>query len=90
MKGIRFYLEYNSIKDKRQNNHNGNVLAVFYDLYRFMHGGIVYDCIGALTNNPNSSVCSTSASDDYISDNCKRISEEKARVIHPALFQYLD
>lgn len=90
MKGIRFYLEHNSKQDKRQGNHNGNVLAVFYELYRFTYDGIVYDCIGALTDKPNSVVCSTSASDDYLSDNCKRISEKTAREIHSELFKRLD
>lgn len=91
MKGIRFYLEHNSKRDKRQNNHNGNVLAVIVaNGYWIRDSEIFQDAIGALTHNPNSAVCSTIVSDSYLRDNCKRISERKAREIHQNLFVYLD
>jgi hypothetical protein len=90
MNGIRFYLEHNTPKDKRQNNHSGNVIAVLHENYIVTHDDIVYDAIGAIFYHANSAVCGTQCSQLYLTEKCKRISEEKARSIHPMLFQYLD
>ena len=100
MKGIRFYLEYPSKKEKRKGtrkepgNHLGQVVAVMYEngwwsetpgAWHYM-----YDCISALTRVPNSVVCGSSVSWGYLDEKCKRISEKQAREIHPNLFIYLE
>lgn len=50
----------------------------------------VVDCVSALYDEPNSPVCGSSASIDYIRTQCVRISEKRAREIHSSLFAYLD
>jgi hypothetical protein len=91
MNGIRFYLEYESPKAKRNGEHSGNVFAAFVDLGWHMSSSVpCREGLGAVLSEPNSPVCTTSASMGYLSDKCKRISETKARQIHPALFATLD
>lgn len=95
MKGIRFYLEHNSNKDKRKGNHNGNVFAGFITdggLFQgtISKGEVMVEGLGALYFEPNSPVCVTSASLSYLRYNCKRISEQQARQIHPKLFERLE
>lgn len=95
MKGYTFYLEYPSLKDKRKatrkelGNHSGNCLAVYGNWFNIGHY-YKKECVSSVYDRPNSDVCISSACDSYIKDNCKRISEEQARKIHPKLFQYLD
>lgn len=96
MNGYTFYLEYPSLKDKRKatrktlGNHSGNVMAVFGDWFSIAGHYYKKECVSSVYNRPNSDVCTSSACDSYIKENCKRISEEQARKIHPKLFQYLD
>ena len=100
MKGYRFYLEYPSLKEKRKGtvknpgNHEGNALALIIDTARVMYQHekpiIVHDAIGSLLFTPDSPVCSTSITDEYLTERCKRIPESLAREIHPKLFNYLD
>ncbi len=92
MNGYRFYEEYN---DKRKGISQGNVVAIIPETRRieqYPDGSldVIYDVIGAVYFHPNSDVCGTGASQGYLTESCKRISESKARQIHPALFQYLD
>ena len=47
------------------------------------------ESITPLDFKPNSIVVSGSVSREYLIENTKRISEEKARKIHPNLFKYL-
>lgn len=106
MKGFNFYLDYPSKKDKKQGtrknpgNHLGNVIAVttrfergrwtnFPDWWPYGRRPIA-SAIAAILHKPNSPVCGTSVSMDYLDERCKRISEKMAREIHPALFTYLD
>lgn len=90
MKGYRFYLEYDSPAKKRKGQDQGNVLALeIGDTWIEGHNRM-YGCISALLFVPDSPVCGSSCSWEYLRDNCKRISEKQARVIHPALFAYLD
>lgn len=92
MVGIRFYEEYSN---KRKGIKQGNVVAVIPENkwidYR-SHGTaeLLFDGIGAVFFYPNSPVCGTNVAQGYLRESCKRISESKARQIHPALFQYLD
>ena len=86
MKGIRFYLEYDTPAKRRKGEHSGNVFAAFVCNGRAHNGG--YDGLGALTYAPNSIVDSVSADAGYLR-RCKRISEKDARSIHPRLFAAL-
>lgn len=48
------------------------------------------DAIGAVYSHADSGVASVGASPDYLRKLCKRVSEAKAREIHPTLFRVLD
>lgn len=87
MKGVRFYLEFSSPRAKRQGVNAGTVFAAFVCNGIHRAG---YDGIGSVYDRPNSPVASSHASLKYIRIHCKRISEEKARFVHPALFKVLD
>lgn len=98
MKGVRFYLEFNSLEEKRQSNkhnnfkhHTGNVIAIFLEQRQVIRQEIVYDAIGSShLQTPNNYICSISASNNYLRQRCKRISEALAREIHPNLFMCFD
>jgi hypothetical protein len=93
MKGFKFYLEYESPAKKRKGEHAGTVVAAFTgDEYQFIKDGEwMRECIATLTDSPNCPwVCSVNVSDEYLRKNCKRISEQKAREIHPNLFSILE
>jgi len=96
MKGFHFFLEYpldvNPKKQTRKNLgvHTGNCIAVFQGREYILPGLTSVECIGAVYFVPNSDCCGSSASFDYLSKHCKRISEAMARVIHPKLFTYLE
>ena len=95
MKGYTFYLEYPTLRDKRKairkelGNHSGNVLAVYGDWFNIDHY-YKKECVSSVYDKPNSEVCTSSCDGEYLTTNCKRISEKQAREIHPKLFQYLD
>jgi hypothetical protein len=91
MKGYRFYEEFETNAKKRKRISGGNVVALLLDERgRPYWNGTTYDCISAVYSHPNSGVASTGASPDYLAKNCRRISEEDARRIHPVLFRWLD
>lgn len=92
MEGIRFYEEF---ENKRKGISNGNVVAVIHEnnWYRQDATGrlqLLYEAIGAVYFYPNSPVCGTGVSQEYLWSTCKRVSESKAREIHPELFTVLD
>lgn len=82
MKGIRFYEEFTS---KRRGESAGNAVAVAEP-----NGDGTYEAIAPLYDTPNSPVASTSIHWNYLFKNCKRVSEARAREVHPELFKYLD
>ncbi len=88
MNGIRFYLEFTN-KYKRQSG--GNVVAalVLNGSY-WSSGKVCYEALAAVFDYPNAPVAGTGVALDYLRQRCKRISETKARRIHPALFARLD
>jgi len=88
MNGIRFYLES---KDKSKHKLGGTVVAalVLNGSY-WSSGTICYEALAAVFDWPNSPVAGTGVAWDYLRQKCKRISEAKARTIHPALFERLD
>ena len=82
MKGIRFYEEF---KDSRKRVSAGNVFALDVDLrYPELFG------TAALFDEPNSPVCGTGVSREWLRKQTKRVSEAHARTVHPALFAWLD
>jgi hypothetical protein len=100
MKSVRFYADFKGKREKSKTTVKGlwalaesginqNVLAVFYDTIPQRLDGCV-DCVGAIFYYDNSPVTFTSASIDYIDENCKRIPESLARQLHPMLFYYLE
>jgi len=98
MKGYRFYEELYD-KNCKGEKSQGNVIAVFLEqdgkgwnpkFYRSGCVNSVVDCLSATFFHPNSDVSVGAVSRYYLSASCRRISEEKARAIHPALFIRLD
>lgn len=99
MKNIRFYLEYPSEKAKtlatrkKLGKHTGNVIAVIGGTAQARCDGklryTIYDAVVAVTWNKNSDVCSSTVSEDYVRQRCKRISEKITKQIHPKLLNYL-
>ena len=88
MKGYRFYEELED-KNRKAEKSAGNVVAVWYE------GGInwvngCYEAVCALFGHPNSAVCGGAVPPRYLAKSCRRVSEKRAREIHPRLFEYLD
>lgn len=86
MKGIRFYEEF---ANKRAGVSAGTVVAVTSDPFA-SQGDVLRECISALFAEPNSPVCGSVVSLKYLRLRCKRVSEARAREVHPALFDRLD
>lgn len=88
MKGLRFYEE---LKDKNRVGEKsmGNVIAIDTTTSLFDGRG-VYQVFAAVFFEPNSPVCYTGVAPKYLTEHCKRISEARAREIHPKLFERLD
>ena len=84
MKDITFYQEF---ENRSRTKPTGNVLAVIRDS-RCPDGSM--EAIGALFDRPDSPVASTAVSLEYLRTQCKRVSEAKARQVHPAMFERLD
>ncbi len=96
MKGYRFYAEYpEGFSKRRPVEQATNVVAVlvgsnghaspYYNGHTY-----VVESIAALFDHPDSATASTGVSHEHLSKRCKRVSEERARGIHPALFAWLD
>ena len=94
MKGIAFYLEYESAHAKRRGESLGTVIAVYYDKSKFARGAYqsngewMRDCVGTFEGGKGD-ICGATCSDGYLREKCKRISEARAREIHPELFACL-
>jgi hypothetical protein len=89
MKNIRFYEEF---VNKRKGESEGNVVALLVDdngSPSFNPGGAM-ECISGIFIWPNSPVTSTAVSHEHLQKHCKRVSEARAREIHPQLFKRLD
>ena len=91
MKGIRFYEELKG-RDSTSNviaSLHGN--GIFYSSSGNPKMSIpCYEAIASLFETPNSPVASTSVAVEYLQEYCKRVSEKKARELHPELFKRLD
>ena len=88
MNGIRFYEEFTD-KSKRKPGRTVVAALVLNGIY-WSSGKPCYEAIAGLFNQPDSPVAGTGVALDYLRRKCKRISEIKARTLHPALFQRLD
>jgi hypothetical protein len=92
MTGVRFYLEFPTPAAKARsgranNKHSGNVFAAFLT----ERGRFQGDGVGAILPEPNSCVAYTGVNiRDWLHKFCKRVPEDLARKIHPALFERLD
>jgi hypothetical protein len=88
MSGICFYQEF---RDQSKRSSAGTIVAalVCNGLY-WSSGKFCYEAVAGLFDRPNSPVAGTGVALDYLRQKCKRISEAKARTIHPALFERLD
>jgi len=104
VKGYRFYEELEN-KGRKSEKSQGTVVAallrecgrgwnfIYVPPMRRAGGGRfvgVVECISALFGEPNSPVCGGQTTDDYLWNSCRRISEKRAREVHPRLFEYLD
>jgi hypothetical protein len=88
MNGIRFYEEFT---DKSKRKPGGTVVAALVLNRTYLSNEkVCYEAIAGLFDQPNSPVAGTGVALDYLRQRCRRISEIKARVIHPALFQRSD
>ncbi len=87
MKGIRFFEEFrNSAKTTTM----GTCVALFVCNGAYMSGTqICYEALSGLFDQPDSPVCSGGVSLSYLRSRCKRVTEQEARKIHPALFKRL-
>lgn len=80
---------YHEFKNKRRGQCSGTCVATFgsWSLYG---GKLMRDAVAGMFDQPNSPVCISTVSKDYLRDTCKRVSEMAARKIHPQLFVWLD
>lgn len=98
MKGFRFYLEYPNKQEKQKatrkktGNHSGNCIALCVDPmeYWINNDNTMVEAFTAVYDRKNSPCCFSSTSIEYLNENCKRISEQQARVIHPNLFERIE
>ena len=90
MQPYRFFEEY---ADRDLQQSAGNVVAI-----RLEDGLVIKDgrvlvravCAGEHGTRPNSPVTATFFEGEYLGTHCRRITEARARTIHPKLFEYLD
>jgi hypothetical protein len=87
MNGVRFYEEFSS---KRRGVSEGNVVAVLVANGWSPGYGRIYDAIVAPFEHTNCPPCGGSVSTEYLRLKCKRVSEARAREIHPRLFTMLE
>ena len=88
MNGICFYQEFSD----RSNRRSAGIIiaALVCSGHYWSIGKVCYEAIAGLFDRPNSPVAGTGVACDYLRQKCRRISEAKARTIHPALFERLD
>jgi hypothetical protein len=100
MRGYRFYEELEK-KNRKGEKSKGTVVALILDqgpgrrwtpLYipPSRDQPICAECVSAVFDRPNSPVASGGVALSYLWGKCRRISEARAREIHPALFEYLE
>jgi len=98
--GYTFYVEFPSKEAKRKGTkkngyegHSGNCLAIWGNLsdgWIGQDGVLMREGLMALTYEPNSVVCWSSAGVGYLDEKCKRVSVDVARKIHPELLARIE
>lgn len=83
MKNIKFYQEYDGAKRNKGARPTGNCIGVLVDLPA--NPGKVAS-FAAVYDMPNCDTNFGEVSTDYIRLNCKRVSEQQAKIIHPKLY----
>jgi hypothetical protein len=89
-RGFHFFEEFS---DGRRESSAGNVIAVDIRGASFVQeGGVCYSAFCAFPDSetPNSPVLERLCNAEYLGARCRRISEARAREIHPRLFERLD
>lgn len=89
MRGFRFFEEYDQLSEVSA----GNVIALRLGSHGFTEpGAICYEAVCAEEDArlPNSPVRPTFVNVEYLGRHCRRITEARARDIHPRLFEFLD
>ncbi len=90
MPGYGFFEEYRTTSLERS---AGNVIAVPLPSDFILQEGSI--CVQAICNDgdtiaPNSPVAPALLKGEFLGRNCRPISEDRARSIHPRLFEYLE
>ena len=89
MKGIRFYEELEH-KNRKAERSKGSVVAALHETGHYSGRTYCYEAISGLYDEPNPPVCGGAVSIFYLLADCRRISEQRARELHPKLFERLD
>lgn len=91
MKGIRFYEELTDKGHKgEQSKHNVIAIDTVTGAWKGVHGCYYYNAAASVFPIPNSGVCQCMIPVDHLCNTTRRISESRAREIHPRLFEYLE
>ena len=88
MKVYKFYLEHNSHEESIQGSDAGTVLAVDPDTHQARIG--YTRCVGTQMGARAHILPWLHLPDCYLEDNCREITEQEAREVHPELLQYLE
>ncbi|MDQ3673294.1 MAG: hypothetical protein M3365_02830 [Gemmatimonadota bacterium] len=89
MRGFKFFEEY----EEYERGSAGNVIALKLSERSFIQpGAICFEavCADEHARIPNSPVRPSYVNVEYLGKRCRRISEARARDIHPRLFEFLD
>jgi len=90
MKGVRFYEQF---QNKRKGVSAGQCVALMLDDHgRPVHNddGRTLSAVAGVFEHADSPPASTSVSFEFLRTKCKRVTEARARKIHPRLFTMLD
>jgi hypothetical protein len=86
----QFFEEY---RDDAQRESAGNIIAINMAHGSFVQeGGICYRAVCPAPDHrkPNSPVIMALFNAEYLGARCKLVDEQRARNVHPALFEYLE
>lgn len=94
MKGYRFYEVYASKKAKRKRESQGECLALcvdeeWYFTFNGQRNVAVKGAVSAVYDGPDSPVGYGAVGREFLRERCRRVSEKRAREIHPRLVEYL-
>jgi hypothetical protein len=88
MKDFRFYQEFG---DAKKTVPTGNCIATYTaTMPESLAINRTVECFSGVYFEPDSPCCFGSVSVKYLGEKCKRVSEEKARAIHPKLFRRIE